>query len=160
VTTLAHDIATGTILVTGASGSLGSQLLYELTQRGLKPIAHVRPSSDTTFIDSLGLEKRTADLRIRPELAQLVNGVDFVIHTAAWVDFRGNRLTQFAGINTIGALEMYRAAAQAGVKRFLHVSTVAAVGALPRKVAADGSLPPVRRLTENWQFNLEHLRVP
>jgi dihydroflavonol-4-reductase len=149
------------ILITGASGSLGKQLIYELLTRGVKPIAHVRESSDTVYIDSQGLEKRIADLRRQDEIEQLVTGIDAVIHTAAWVNFRQDRLTQFTGINTFGAVNIFRAAQRAGVKRFVHVSTVAAVAALPRR--CNGSAPPPDKenlIDEKAAFNLSHLRIP
>ncbi len=152
------DLNREKILITGATGHLGSQIAYELSQKGLKPVAHCRESSDTTFIDRLGLEKRTADLRIRPQLASLVQGVDAVVHTAAWVNFRQDKLAQFTGINTIGAVDLYNAARKAGVKRFVHVSTVGAVGA--RAQGAYDSSRSSGRLTEPWEFNLGHLKVP
>src|SRR5512140_776705 len=93
--TMAHD--TLTVLVTGATGSLGKQLLYELTRKGYHPIAQVRDSSQTDYVDQLKLEKRVADLRMATSLEDLVRGVDVVIHSAAWVNFRKDRLTQFAG---------------------------------------------------------------
>lgn len=145
------------ILITGATGSLGKQLIFELDQLGIRPVAHVRSTSDCTYIDSLGLEKRVADLRDKEQVEKLVTDVDAVIHTAAWVDFRRNRLTQFTGINTFGAVDMFRAAQKAGVKRFLHVSTVAAVGAMRR----NANEPDIRDLVnEESEFNLEQLRIP
>lgn len=147
------------ILITGASGSLGKQLIYELNREKIRPVAHVRESSDTSYIDSLGLEKRYADLRQQESLEKLVEGVDYVIHSAGWVNFRQDRLTQFTGINTFGALNMFKAAEKAGVKRFVHISTVAAVGAIKRKEngrrASESSL-----VRETSEFNLGHLRIP
>lgn len=148
-----------TILVTGSSGSLGKQLLYELSQTDARPIAHLRPSSDSSFVDSLNLEKRHADLRIRPELAALVDGVDAVVHTAAKIDFGREKLTEFTGINTIGAVDLYRAAAKAGVKRFVHVSSVAAVAGRPRTENGTARNSPPRS-NEATEFNLGHLRIP
>ncbi|RME24365.1 MAG: NAD-dependent epimerase/dehydratase family protein, partial [Candidatus Zixiibacteriota bacterium] len=124
-----------------------------------RPIAHHRESSDTRFIDSLGLEKRVADLRNDEQIAKLVQGVDAVIHTAAWVDFRGDRFTQFTGINTFGAINMYKAARKAGVRRFVHVSTVAAVGARRRHNGRHVKREPAP-ITEEYEFNLDHLRIP
>lgn len=145
------------ILITGAAGSLGKQLIFELDKLGIQPVAHVRATSDTTYIDSLGLEKRAADLRNKEQLQEIVTGIDLIIHTAAWVDFRRNKLTQFTGINTFGAVDLFRAAQKAGVKRFLHVSTVAAVGATRR----NGNEPDIRDLVnEDSEFNLNHLRIP
>ncbi|MEA3297638.1 MAG: NAD-dependent epimerase/dehydratase family protein, partial [candidate division Zixibacteria bacterium] len=119
------------ILITGASGSLGKQLIYEFMRRDIKPIAQVRKNSNTTYIDSFSLEKRIADLRDEQKLNQLVAGIDAVIHTAAWVNFRQDQFSQFAAINTSGAVKLFEAARKGGVKRFVHVSTIAAVGAIP-----------------------------
>lgn len=146
------------ILITGASGKIASQILFELNRMGIKPIAHVRQSSDTKYIDSLGLEKRTADLRRQDEIAAIMEGVDAVIHTAGWVDFRGNRLTEFTGANTMGALYMYQSASRVGVKRFVHVSTVGALGALNRKI--DGNKPDYHLGTEEMEYNLDRVKVP
>jgi len=151
------------ILITGASGSLGKQLIYEFSRCGCHPIAHVRENSDTTFIDSLGLQKRVADLRNREQLAALVDGVDGVIHTAAWVSFRQDRLTQFTGINTFAAVELFKAAQKAGVQRFVHVSSVVSVGAIRRANGDEasrqiGTVP--QRVSETDEFNLGHLRIP
>ena len=147
------------ILVTGASGSIGKQLLYELTQRSVKPIAHVRATSDTRYIDQLGLEKRVADIRIQEQVAEIVKGVDAIIHTVAWVNFRQDKRTQFTGVNTMGALDLYKAAVDAGVKRFVQVSSVATVGARPR-MSLNNSQNENLPVDENHKFNLGHLKIP
>ncbi len=155
------SVAYQKILISGASGSLGKQLIYELVRRGVRPIALVRTSSNTEYIDSLSLEKRTADLCRDGQLEKLVEGVDAVIHTAAWVNFRRDRRAQFAEINTAAAIALFRAAQAAGVKRFVHVSTVAALGAGPRVAADDISRGrKAILLDETWGFNLTHLRIP
>lgn len=150
------DLTNKRILITGASGSIGKQLIYELDKRGIKPIAHVRRESDTTYIDSLGLEKRVADLRDQLELAKLVEGIDLVIHTAGWIDFQKGRLTQFTGINTFAAIDLFRAAEEAGVQRFLHLSSIVAVGAIPKR-SGNGS---EELADETLPFNLGHLAIP
>lgn len=149
------DLTTSKLLITGASGNFGKQLIYECLRRGIRPIAMVRRDSDTRYIDANNLEKRSADLRNQPEVEKAVQGVDAVIHSAAWVNFRQDKLTQFTGINTFGALDLYRASAKAGVKRFVQVSSVAAVGARPRTGDSDKRL-----INEDWIFNLEHLQIP
>ncbi|UCE24656.1 MAG: NAD-dependent epimerase/dehydratase family protein [Candidatus Zixiibacteriota bacterium] len=153
------NISENKILITGASGSIGKQLIFELHRRGISPVAHVRETSDTSFVDSIGVEKRLADLRDEQGLQKMVEGVDLVFHTAAWVNFRKDRLTQFTGINTFGALNMFRSAQKAGVKRFLHVSTAAAVGAIDRKANGERSLED-SLVREETEFNLGHLKIP
>ncbi len=143
------------ILITGASGLLGSQLIHEYLKQGIRPICMVRKTSDCTFIDSHNLEKRFADLRNQESLTEAFQGIDSVIHTAALVDFRGDKLTLFTGINSFGALFCYRAAISARVRKFLHVSTIAAIGATLRDSNRESAL-----LTEDAKFNLDHLRIP
>lgn len=147
------------VLITGATGSVGKQLVYCLTRRDIRPIVHCRQSSDTGYLDSHGLEKRYADLRNQDELNELVKGIDGIIHTAALVNFRQDRLTHFTGINTFGAVDLYKAARKAGVKRFVHISTVGAVGAVPR---TNNNVYQVsrERMDEQSEFNLGHLRIP
>jgi dihydroflavonol-4-reductase len=142
------------ILVTGASGGLGKQIIYQLVKEGHRPIALIRKTSNTSYIDSLGLEKRYADLREQAALRQGVQGVDAIIHTAAIVKFHGDGITQQIGINVMGALTLFRAAQSAGVKRFLQLSSIVAVGASSRTTSR-GQL-----VAESTKFNLGHLRVP
>ena len=160
------DLNSTRILITGASGSLGTQLAHELIQKDIRPICGVRESSRTDILDRMGLEKRTGDLRNRQELAALVRDIDLVVHTAALVDFRKDRLTNFTGINVMGAVDLYRAARNAGVKRFVHVSSIAAVGARKRdersKVVGQAGwiLSSNGRIDESWEFNLQDIHVP
>lgn len=152
------DIQNKKILITGGSGSLAKQIVFELDKRKIKPIVHLRESSDSSYIDSFQLEKRIADLRRKDQISAIMKGIDYVIHTAAMVDFRGNQLTQFTGINTMGAVLMYEAAVKAGVKRFVHVSTVGAIGAINRRT--NGTIQDYHLADENAEFNLSKLKIP
>jgi dihydroflavonol-4-reductase len=147
------------ILITGASGGLGKQLIYHLTNQGVRPIAHCRETSDTTYIDSHNLQKRFADIRNPDELDRLVDGVEGVIHTAAIVNFRQDGMPQFTAVNTAGAVDLYKAARQAGVRRFVQVSSVVAVGALPRSNQGRQRIR-FEPVNEESEFNLGHLQIP
>ena len=154
-------VTDGKILITGATGSLGKQLVHDLVQQGVKPIAQVRESSDTAYLDSVGLEKRSCDLNTAPSFKELLQDVGAVIHTAAWVNFRQDRPTQFAALNTVAAVRLFEAAAETGVKRFVQVSTIAAVGARVRRNNSDSKdLRESDLINEEHRFNLAHLRIP
>jgi len=154
------DLTDKKILITGASGRLGQQVIYELNKMGIKPIIQVRKDSNTSYIDSLKLEKRVADLRNRESLPLLVKNIDYIIHTVALIDFRQDRFTQFAGINTVAAVDIFSAAKEAGVKKFVHISTVVAVGGTPRHSNAEEQRGDINLTDEAQPFNLEHLRIP
>lgn len=157
---MALNLENRKILVTGASGSLAKQILFELNSRGIKPIAHIRDSSNTDYIDSLNLEKRVADLRDEKAFDSLMSGIDLVIHTAAIVNFRQDRFTQFAGVNTIAAVNLFKAAQKAGVKRFIHISSVAAVGGVKRREMNKRVVDDLFLSNEDTEYNANHLRIP
>lgn len=109
-------------LVTGASGFLGSHIAERLVQRGEDVRALVRENSRTDFLSSLGVELAVGDVTRATTLSAAVEGVDVVYHAAAKVDDWGP-WKEFRAVTVNGTRNMLKAAAAAGVKRFLHVST-------------------------------------
>jgi len=149
------------ILITGASGSLGKQLIYELGKRGCKPIAQVRKSSDTSYIDSLNLEKRVADLKKFDQIPPLVEGIDALIHCAAAVNFHRNKQDHTRILNAEAPAELYKEAEKAGVKKFIHISTVAATAAIRRKAGyVNGKVGTPYKVTEESEYNLGEINIP
>ncbi len=147
------------ILVTGASGVLGKQLVYELNKRGIRPIVQVRKTSDSSYVDSLGLEKRIVDFKSDTDLSELVKDIDYIFHCAAIVNFRQGNLTRFTAINSMSPAKLYKAAQKAGVKRFCHISTAAAIGAIKRD-AVNNKDSIDYQCRECCEFNISHLRIP
>lgn len=115
-----------TILVTGATGFIGLNLLHALDRDA---VAMVRPSSSTERLPE-GVETVEADLSDPDSLAAALAGVDSVVHLAAAV----YDTTQMAGTNVTGTERLVEAAGDAGVSRFVFTSTI---GAHP-EVSADG----------------------
>ena len=71
------------VLVTGATGFVGSHLCEELVKQGYKVKALVRESSDKSFLDTLGVEYIYCDLRDVDKLKENLKGIDIVFHCAA-----------------------------------------------------------------------------
>ncbi|MCK4276614.1 MAG: NAD-dependent epimerase/dehydratase family protein [Phycisphaerae bacterium] len=114
-------------LVTGATGLLGSHIVEKLISSGEPVRVLVRPSSDTRFLDQWALEKAVGDVTDPATLTAALEGVHTVYHCAAQVGDWGP-WRRFVAITIDGTRNMLAAAAQAGVKRFLHISSISAYG--------------------------------
>jgi nucleoside-diphosphate-sugar epimerase len=114
-------------VVTGATGLLGSHIAEQLRERGERVRALVRPTSDTAFLRSLGVELVVGDLSEPASLPRAVEGADVVYHCAARVgDWGPWRAFQREVIDaTANLLDACR---RAGVGRFVHTSSIIVYG--------------------------------
>ncbi len=114
-------------LITGATGMLGSHIAQKLRQSGQPVRVLVRPNSDTSFLDTLGVEKASGDVTDPDSVRRAMKGVKAVYHSAARVGDWGP-WDEFVAITIQGTKNMIDAAAGEGVQRFLHVSSISAYG--------------------------------
>ncbi len=122
------------LLISGATGFLGHNLVPRLVQAGYAVRALVRPSSDTRFLQALGVELAVVpDVAEETAVSQAMQGCQYVIHAAGQFRFWGD-LPGFWQTNVRGTLTMLKAASAAGVQRFVHISTVALVGKTPNTI--------------------------
>ncbi|MFO0632885.1 MAG: NAD-dependent epimerase/dehydratase family protein [Nannocystaceae bacterium] len=110
-----------TILVTGASGHVGGNLVRALLQRGDDVRVLVR--GDTAAIEGLPLQQVRGDVTDRDSLERAMAGIDTVFHLAATISILGDRGGQVARVNVEGAGMVANAARRAGVRRFVHMSS-------------------------------------
>jgi nucleoside-diphosphate-sugar epimerase len=132
------------VLLTGGSGFLGSHIAEQLSARGTAVRALVRKSSDTSLLRTLaGVELAYGAVEERASLDEAVSGCDAVIHSAGLVKAR--RPEEFHAINAEGTRKLLDAIAANGptVKRFVLVSSLAAVGPSEdgKPVAPDANRP-------------------
>lgn len=112
-----------TLFITGATGLVGSHAVEEALARGLRVKALVRASSDTRWLDGLGVEKVPGDLEDVGALRAGVEGSDWVFNCAAKVGDWGS-LEEFRRLNVAALKLLLDAASDAGVGRFVHVSSL------------------------------------
>ncbi|HEY3806229.1 MAG TPA: NAD(P)-dependent oxidoreductase [Kofleriaceae bacterium] len=123
------------LLVTGATGKVGSRLSKRLAQRGDQVRALVRDPSRAAELRAAGIELVTGDLLDADSLTAAVRGVDAVVHCAAF--FRGATPEQAHATNDLGTRHMLDAARAASVKRFVFTSTGLVYGATGRHLARE-----------------------
>jgi nucleoside-diphosphate-sugar epimerase len=120
------------VLVTGADGFVGRYLCRKLIESGFSLRAGVRnvesiPDLQRT-VPGLSDSSLLGDLGANPELRGPLDGVSAVVHLAARVhvtkESSGDPLREFRRVNVAGTKLLACAAAEAGVRRFIFVSTI------------------------------------
>ena len=121
----------GTLLVTGTHGFLGSEISRQAIAAGLA----IRGSDRDPANQTLQVPYFPADILDSASLGSIVEGVDCVIHAAGLAHiFDKTKATNapFKEINEVGTANVARAAAEAGVKHFVLISSVSVYGPFTR----------------------------
>ncbi len=116
------------VLVTGANGHIGCNVIRELVAREHEPVPMVRETSNTEGLDPLGLRYRYGDIRDADAVHAAAEGCDAVIHLAAILKTHGLDVETVAQLAVTGVENVLRAAADHGLRRVVHVSSMVAVG--------------------------------
>lgn len=117
-----------TILVTGASGFVGTAVVRALLARGETVRAMVRRSSATGNLDDLPIERAEADLTRPDTLATALKGCRALFHVAADYRLWARDPSQLYATNVEGTRALMQAALDAGVTRIVYTSSVAVLG--------------------------------
>ena len=136
------------ILLTGATGLLGSHIAYELLQQGKKIRALKRKDSNSTLTEKIlsfytnkqiellnAIEWVEGDVLDLGSLEDAMVGITHVYHCAAMVSFLPKEKDKMMQVNIEGTANVVNAAMHAGVKKLCHISSIAALGS-----TIDGSL--------------------
>ncbi len=147
------------ILISGVNGFIGSNLTEKLLADGHDVAGIVRKTSDLSFIKDMNIELFQGDISDKSSLDKAMKNIDIVIHVAGYASDWGP-YEKFYKINVEGTQNMAKSAAENGVKRFVHISTVALHG-FPNKRNLDESAPmadtifpynETKKLAEKWIF--------
>jgi nucleoside-diphosphate-sugar epimerase len=124
-------IASGKVLVTGASGHLGSNLVRHLLADGQAVRVLYQARADNRSLDGLDVEKLEGDLCDPESLRRATAGVARVFHVAAKISTATATVTeqrQLYAINVIGTRDLLRAAMDAGVSRVVLTGSFSSTG--------------------------------
>ncbi|MDF3160638.1 NAD-dependent epimerase/dehydratase family protein [Pseudomonas proteolytica] len=116
-------------MVTGANGHLGNTLVRALIARGQRVRAGVRDPDRSAALAGLDCQVVRAELQDPQSLRQALQGVDVLYQVAAvFKHWAKDPQAEIVEVNVQGTRNVLRAAAEAGVRRVVYVSSVAAVG--------------------------------
>jgi len=129
-----------TAFVTGGSGFIGGRLIERLRSEGHEVRALSRSDASAEKIRSTGGEPVPGDLSDVDAMTAGASGCEWAFHAAATLGDWGTR-QEFEQGNVVGTGNALRACAEAGVRRFVHVGTEAALIAGKPLVQVDETAP-------------------
>lgn len=140
------------ILVTGATGFIGSHVARYLAQRGQPLRLLVRKASDRTLIQGLDAEICEGDLKDRASLREPVEGCDAVFHVAADYRLWSPDPLEVYATNVDGTRNLLEEARRAHVDRFVYTSSIGTLAPSPDGDAvSEESTSQLRRMVGHYK---------
>jgi dihydroflavonol-4-reductase len=136
------------VLVTGATGFIGSWVARELASRGHVVRILVRPQSRLDNVD-FPVERQLGDITDPASVRAAMRGCEGLVHAAGLARLRAHDRANLLHVNEGGTANVLQAALRAGVRRVVYVGSVGAMGGTWRPVAVD----------ESWQGSAESVPV-
>jgi len=116
------------VVVTGATGFIGSAVTRALHARGAQVVALVAPGVDDRNLDGTGAERVVADIRDPGAVRAVCEGARFVFHLAAVYRFWARDPRIFYDVNVGGTLNVLGAVRAGDCERLVYTSTVGVLG--------------------------------
>ncbi|MEM8906467.1 MAG: NAD-dependent epimerase/dehydratase family protein [Bacteroidota bacterium] len=129
------------VLVTGADGMLGSNIVRELLQRRHQVRAFVLPDSPYRSLDGLAIEKAAGNLLQASDLAQACQGCDAVIHAAANTNIWPDRSEMVRKVNIDGTQNLIAVALAQNIQRLVYIGTANSFGFGSKTAPGDETRP-------------------
>jgi dihydroflavonol-4-reductase len=130
-----------TVVVTGASGHIGANLVRALIGRGcpVRCLIHI----NSRAIDGLDVEIIRGDVGNLDSLCRAFQGADVVYHLAARLSLSMRDWPALEAVNVTGTRNVVEACRRAGVRRLIHFSSIHALVQEPLSLPVDESRPLV-----------------
>ena len=129
------------VLVTGASGFVGSAVTKVLAEGGFAVRALVRPESRRAHLAGIEVDFAEGDLRDAASVRRAMADVRYVFHVAADYRLWAPDPREIIEVNVAGTRTVMSEALRAGVERVVYTSSVATLGFRPGDVPGDETLP-------------------
>lgn len=134
------ELAGKKVLVTGASGFLGSRLVRRLVDRGADVRILRRETSRIDQFQDLTLEHHVGDITDADAVRRAVSGCEWVFHVAGAISYWRGDLAWMTAVNVTGTEHVVDACLDADISRLVHTSSVATLGVPPFSERGDETL--------------------
>jgi len=144
------------ILITGATGYIGAQLVFALLRRfgdGVRCRVAVRDGSDAEFLKALPVEIVRADMRDPVAVSEAVRGAEVVFNCAGLIAYTSNFRNRLYDTNVLGTRNVVNACLACGVRRLVATSSIAAVG-VPENAEGDRESNESSTFSESQRRNV------
>lgn len=137
------------VLVTGGAGFLGQALVRELAAPRVT-LAHALELVAYDLVDAKGMPTIRGDVLDRAALGAALRGFDAVIHAATLVDWCDFRASDLERVNVGGTRAALDAAIAAGIRAFVHTSSLDVVGGVGDVIDATEERPYPSRFYDTY----------
>ncbi len=126
------------VLITGANGFIGANIVRAALEKGFKVKAFVRPSADMLVLEGVPVEIAHGDLNDIQSLEKAMEGCDYIIHAGAiylflpmwfWADPK--KIQSMYETNVWATDKLFAKAKEKGIKKVVFTSSESAVGMPP-----------------------------
>jgi dihydroflavonol-4-reductase len=129
------------IIVTGATGHIGTVLVRKLVEKGGKVRALILPGEDTSPLNGLDVEQVPGDVLDSSSLWESFRGVQGVFHLAGIISIMPGENPLVRRVNVEGTVNVLKAARKTGVEWLVYTSSIHALARLPHGTTVDESTP-------------------
>lgn len=117
-----------TILVTGATGFLGSNLVKRLYERKHKIIIFATKNSFHPSLEGLKIKRKEGDVRDYNSVLKAMKSCNYAYHLAGLTSDDPRKKEELFGVNVLGTENVMKACLRLGVKKAVHVSSTSVLG--------------------------------
>ena len=146
-------------LVTGGTGFVGSAVVRELLKEGFDVVCLVRLTSDLRNLLGLDVALAQGDLDDIASLRAAARGCQHLYHLAAYYSISAGDATRMFHTNVEGTRNVLTAAAEAGLVRIVHTSTIGTIGRPATTSGPAGArLPTEEDVFDEWETASPYVR--